>query len=148
MVISFHLRDPQICLVMSCQLAPNGSLFLRLSFLSFQFSFFLFSSSLHSKFFLQHRASIPLFFLSFFPTPTKQTFQFKQYPQTFQFKQSLKSLTHHSIFLSLSVSDFSSMVSADVKFRCFVEGLSWAIDDQALERAFSLYNDILESKVR
>ena len=40
------------------------------------------------------------------------------------------------------------MVSVDVKFRCFVEGLSWAIDDQALERAFSLYNDILESKVR
>ena len=41
----------------------------------------------------------------------KQTFQFKQYPQNFQFKQSPKSLTHYSVFLSLSVSDFSSMVS-------------------------------------
>ena len=41
----------------------------------------------------------------------KQTFQFKQYPQNFQFKHSPKSLTHYSVFLSLSVSDFSSMVS-------------------------------------
>ena len=31
--------------------------------------------------------------------------------QTFQFKQSPKSLTHYSVFLSLSVSDFSSMAS-------------------------------------
>ena len=30
---------------------------------------------------------------------------------TFQFKQSPKSLTHYSVFLSLSVSDFTSMVS-------------------------------------
>ena len=31
--------------------------------------------------------------------------------QTFQFNQSPKALTHYSIFLSLSVSDFSSMAS-------------------------------------
>ena len=31
--------------------------------------------------------------------------------QTFQFKKSPKSLTHYSVFLSLSVSDFSSMAS-------------------------------------
>ncbi|KAK7822435.1 glycine-rich rna-binding protein grp1a [Quercus suber] len=29
------------------------------------------------------------------------------------------------------------MASADVEFRCFVGGLAWATDDQALERAFS-----------
>nr|XP_023927194.1 glycine-rich RNA-binding protein-like [Quercus suber] len=39
------------------------------------------------------------------------------------------------------------MASADVEFRCFVGGLAWATDDQALERAFSPYGDILESKI-
>ncbi|OWM83827.1 glycine-rich RNA-binding protein-like [Punica granatum] len=39
------------------------------------------------------------------------------------------------------------MASADIEFRCFVGGLAWATDDQSLERAFSAYGDILESKV-
>ena len=68
--------------------------------------------------------------------------------QTFQFKQSPKSLTHHFVFLSLLVSDFSSMASTNVNFQGFVGGLAWAIDDQALERAFSPYKNILESKIR
>ena len=110
MVISLHSRDPQVCLVMSCQLLPIGSFFLKLSFLSFQLSFFLFSSSLHSSFFIfSSTYSLNFFILSFIFSDSsetnfsrnklfkKQTFQFKQYPQTFQFKQSPKSLTHHSI---------------------------------------------------
>ncbi|KAI4367286.1 hypothetical protein MLD38_023042 [Melastoma candidum] len=39
------------------------------------------------------------------------------------------------------------MAAADVEFRCFVGGLAWATDDQSLERAFSQYGDVLESKV-
>ncbi|KAK9286514.1 hypothetical protein L1049_014912 [Liquidambar formosana] len=39
------------------------------------------------------------------------------------------------------------MASAEVEFRCFVGGLAWATDDQSLERAFSAYGEILESKI-
>ncbi|KAK4747752.1 hypothetical protein SAY87_014338 [Trapa incisa] len=39
------------------------------------------------------------------------------------------------------------MASADIEYRCFVGGLAWATDDQSLERAFSTYGEILESKV-
>ncbi|XP_040992842.1 LOW QUALITY PROTEIN: glycine-rich RNA-binding protein GRP1A-like [Juglans microcarpa x Juglans regia] len=39
------------------------------------------------------------------------------------------------------------MASADVEYRCFVGGLNWATDDQALERAFSTYGEILGSKI-
>ncbi|GAV89722.1 RRM_1 domain-containing protein, partial [Cephalotus follicularis] len=41
----------------------------------------------------------------------------------------------------------SQMASADVEFRCFVGGLAWATDDQALERAFSSYGEVIESKI-
>ncbi|KAG5526645.1 hypothetical protein RHGRI_032795 [Rhododendron griersonianum] len=36
---------------------------------------------------------------------------------------------------------------ADVEYRCFVGGLAWTTDDQALERAFSQYGEVLESKI-
>ncbi|KAK7312342.1 hypothetical protein VNO77_36128 [Canavalia gladiata] len=39
------------------------------------------------------------------------------------------------------------MASADVEFRCFVGGLAWATDNGALEKAFSAYGEIVESKV-
>ncbi|XP_078435350.1 glycine-rich RNA-binding protein GRP1A-like [Wolffia australiana] len=39
------------------------------------------------------------------------------------------------------------MAASDVEFRCFVGGLAWATDDQSLERAFSQYGEVLESKV-
>ncbi|XP_043718192.1 glycine-rich RNA-binding protein 7-like [Telopea speciosissima] len=39
------------------------------------------------------------------------------------------------------------MASADVEFRCFIGGLAWVTDDQALERAFSQYGNIIESKI-
>uniref|UniRef100_A0A7N0T336 RRM domain-containing protein n=1 Tax=Kalanchoe fedtschenkoi TaxID=63787 RepID=A0A7N0T336_KALFE len=39
------------------------------------------------------------------------------------------------------------MASADVEFRCFVGGLAWATDDQALERAFGQFGEVLESKI-
>ncbi|CAM8941710.1 unnamed protein product [Rhodiola kirilowii] len=35
----------------------------------------------------------------------------------------------------------------DVEYRCFVGGLAWATDDQALEKAFSQFGDVLESKI-
>ncbi|KAE8008486.1 hypothetical protein FH972_004992 [Carpinus fangiana] len=38
-------------------------------------------------------------------------------------------------------------MSAEVEYRCFVGGLAWATDDEALQRAFSPYGDILESKI-
>ena len=41
-----------------------------------------------------------------------------------------------------------SMASAYVEYRCFVGGLAWATDDHALEKAFSHYGNIVESKVR
>ncbi|KAL3738414.1 glycine-rich RNA-binding protein-like isoform X1 [Eucalyptus grandis] len=39
------------------------------------------------------------------------------------------------------------MASAEVEYRCFVGGLAWATDDQSLERAFSQFGDILDSKI-
>ena len=39
------------------------------------------------------------------------------------------------------------MAAADVEFRCFVGGLAWATDNDALEKAFSAYGEIVESKV-
>ncbi|XLR62286.1 hypothetical protein HN51_005585 [Arachis hypogaea] len=38
------------------------------------------------------------------------------------------------------------MAAADVEFRCFVGGLAWATDNEALEKAFSVYGEIVESK--
>nr|AFK46071.1 unknown [Medicago truncatula] len=37
---------------------------------------------------------------------------------------------------------------ADVEYRCFVGGLAWATDNEALEKAFSQYGEIVDSKVR
>ena len=39
------------------------------------------------------------------------------------------------------------MATAEVEYRCFVGGLAWATDDRALERVFSSYGDVLESKI-
>ncbi|KAM7272184.1 hypothetical protein ACFE04_026847 [Oxalis oulophora] len=39
------------------------------------------------------------------------------------------------------------MASADAEYRCFVGGLAWATDDQALESAFSKYGEVVESKI-
>ncbi|MQI71974.1 hypothetical protein EI017_24745 [Escherichia coli] len=40
------------------------------------------------------------------------------------------------------------MASAEIEYRCFVGGLAWATDSDALEKAFSPYGEIIESKVR
>ncbi|XP_061372661.1 small RNA binding protein 1-like isoform X7 [Gastrolobium bilobum] len=39
------------------------------------------------------------------------------------------------------------MASGDIEYRCFVGGLAWATDNDALEKAFSPYGEIVESKV-
>ncbi|XP_058080568.1 glycine-rich RNA-binding protein GRP1A-like [Magnolia sinica] len=39
------------------------------------------------------------------------------------------------------------MASADVEYRCFVGGLAWATDDRSLERAFSSFGEVIESKI-
>ncbi|KAM1264546.1 hypothetical protein ACFX13_035276 [Malus domestica] len=39
------------------------------------------------------------------------------------------------------------MASAEIEYRCFVGGLAWATDNEALERAFSQYGEIIESKI-
>ncbi|XP_068659211.1 glycine-rich RNA-binding protein GRP1A-like [Aristolochia californica] len=39
------------------------------------------------------------------------------------------------------------MASSDVEYRCFVGGLAWATDDRSLERAFSAYGDVVDSKI-
>ncbi|XP_057456404.1 glycine-rich RNA-binding, abscisic acid-inducible protein-like [Lotus japonicus] len=39
------------------------------------------------------------------------------------------------------------MASADVEYRCFVGGLAWATDSEGLEKAFSTYGEIVDSKV-
>ncbi|CAJ2642737.1 unnamed protein product [Trifolium pratense] len=36
---------------------------------------------------------------------------------------------------------------AEVEYRCFVGGLAWATDSVALEKAFSTFGEIVESKV-
>ncbi|XP_077223274.1 glycine-rich RNA-binding protein-like [Tasmannia lanceolata] len=39
------------------------------------------------------------------------------------------------------------MASADVEYRCFVGGLAWATDDRSLEKAFSSFGEVIESKI-
>ncbi|XP_039047106.1 glycine-rich RNA-binding protein GRP1A-like isoform X1 [Hibiscus syriacus] len=39
------------------------------------------------------------------------------------------------------------MASAELEYRCFVGGLAWATDERALEEAFSVYGEIIESKI-
>ncbi|GAU45385.1 hypothetical protein TSUD_90050 [Trifolium subterraneum] len=39
------------------------------------------------------------------------------------------------------------MASADVEYRCFVGGLAWATDSDALEKAFSQYGEVIDSKI-
>ncbi|WP_206194607.1 RNA-binding protein, partial [Shewanella litoralis] len=39
------------------------------------------------------------------------------------------------------------MASSDVEYRCFVGGLAWATNDQALETAFAQYGDVVDSKI-
>ena len=39
------------------------------------------------------------------------------------------------------------MASTDVEYRLFVGGLAWSTDDRSLEKAFSAYGDVIESKV-
>ncbi|KAI5388521.1 hypothetical protein KIW84_074274 [Lathyrus oleraceus] len=39
------------------------------------------------------------------------------------------------------------MASSDVEYRCFVGGLAWATDSDALEKAFSQYGEIVDSKI-
>ncbi|KAL1349426.1 hypothetical protein AAHE18_07G156700 [Arachis hypogaea] len=39
------------------------------------------------------------------------------------------------------------MASAEIEYRCFVGGLAWATDNEALEKAFSSFGEIVESKV-
>ncbi|KAI8008254.1 Glycine-rich RNA-binding protein blt801 [Camellia lanceoleosa] len=36
---------------------------------------------------------------------------------------------------------------ADVEYKCFVGGLAWTTDDQSLERAFSQFGEVIESKI-
>ncbi|XP_052170528.1 glycine-rich RNA-binding protein GRP2A-like isoform X1 [Diospyros lotus] len=38
-------------------------------------------------------------------------------------------------------------MAAEVEYRCFVGGLAWATDDHALERAFSQFGEVIESKI-
>ncbi|KNA21421.1 hypothetical protein SOVF_043360 isoform B [Spinacia oleracea] len=38
-------------------------------------------------------------------------------------------------------------MSGDGEFRCFVGGLAWATDDEALNRAFSQFGQVTDSKV-
>ncbi|KAK4284717.1 hypothetical protein QN277_001508 [Acacia crassicarpa] len=39
------------------------------------------------------------------------------------------------------------MASADVEYRCFVGGLAWATDNDALSQAFAPFGDVIESKI-
>ncbi|XP_058105706.1 glycine-rich RNA-binding protein GRP1A-like [Magnolia sinica] len=39
------------------------------------------------------------------------------------------------------------MASTGVEYRCFVGGLAWATDDHYLERAFSSFGEVIESKI-
>ncbi|KAJ9152699.1 hypothetical protein P3X46_026235 [Hevea brasiliensis] len=39
------------------------------------------------------------------------------------------------------------MASTEIEYRCFVGGLAWATNDQALQEAFSPFGEILESKI-
>ncbi|MCH1881318.1 RNA-binding protein [Alcaligenes ammonioxydans] len=39
------------------------------------------------------------------------------------------------------------MAASDVEYRCFVGGLAWATDDRSLEKAFSQFGEVIESKI-
>ncbi|NP_001392698.1 glycine-rich RNA-binding protein GRP2A [Elaeis guineensis] len=39
------------------------------------------------------------------------------------------------------------MAATDVEYRCFVGGLAWATDGASLERAFSQFGEVVESKI-
>ncbi|KAF2542753.1 hypothetical protein F2Q70_00033705 [Brassica cretica] len=39
-------------------------------------------------------------------------------------------------------------MSAEVEYRCFVGGLAWATGDAELERTFSQFGEVIDSKVR
>ncbi|XP_024016505.1 glycine-rich RNA-binding protein GRP1A-like [Eutrema salsugineum] len=39
------------------------------------------------------------------------------------------------------------MASEESEYRCFVGGLAWATDDQSLERTFSQFGEVLDSKI-
>ncbi|CAA7051490.1 unnamed protein product [Microthlaspi erraticum] len=39
------------------------------------------------------------------------------------------------------------MDSGESEYRCFVGGLAWATDDQSLERTFSQFGDVIDSKI-
>ncbi|KAI8013286.1 hypothetical protein LOK49_LG05G01971 [Camellia lanceoleosa] len=49
------------------------------------------------------------------------------------------------VFLSLYL--FLSHMAAEVEYRCFVGGLAWATDGQSLERAFSQFGEVVDSKI-
>ncbi|GMP48174.1 hypothetical protein CsSME_00015620 [Camellia sinensis var. sinensis] len=38
-------------------------------------------------------------------------------------------------------------MAAEVEYRCFVGGLAWATDGQSLERAFSQFGEVVDSKI-
>ncbi|KAJ0252446.1 RNA recognition motif domain-containing protein [Hirschfeldia incana] len=38
-------------------------------------------------------------------------------------------------------------MSAEVEYRCFVGGLAWATGDQELERTFSQFGEVIDSKI-
>ena len=40
------------------------------------------------------------------------------------------------------------MASAEIEYYCFVGGLAWATNNDALKKAFAIYGEIVESKVR
>src|SRR5574341_1202043 len=39
------------------------------------------------------------------------------------------------------------MASSSVEYRCFVGGLAWATDSNALEKAFAQFGDIVEAQI-
>ncbi|KAL4289321.1 hypothetical protein AHAS_Ahas19G0374500 [Arachis hypogaea] len=63
-------------------------------------------------------------------------------PSSPSFIRVLPSLSRRRRYLDIS------MAIVDVEFRYFVGGLPWATDNEALEKAFSAYREIVESKVR
>ncbi|XLR01688.1 hypothetical protein S83_067886 [Arachis hypogaea] len=61
-------------------------------------------------------------------------------PSSPSFIRVLPSLSRRRRYLDIS------MAIVDVEFRYFVGGLPWATDNEALEKAFSAYREIVESK--
>ncbi|ONK78827.1 uncharacterized protein A4U43_C02F22840 [Asparagus officinalis] len=39
------------------------------------------------------------------------------------------------------------MAATNVEFRCFIRGLTWATDSHSLEKAFSTYGEVIDSKI-